>query len=81
MDRYADCLGVQFTSGALLQYRDAILEHLETLVSPRAIMVRIDEKTAKYEGIEPEQTWYRDQELNEPRTLSPKWTRSCGGPA
>ena len=66
VDRYADCLGVQFTSGALWESRETILEHLDQCLSPRAIMVRVDEKTAKHEGIAPEQAWYRDRDLTEP---------------
>ncbi len=29
VDRYADCLGVQFTSGGLLRWKDSILDHLQ----------------------------------------------------
>jgi len=58
VDRYADCLGVQFTSGALLQWRDVILEHLQSRLHPRCIMVRLDEKTAKHEGVEPLHDWF-----------------------
>lgn len=54
VDRYADCLGVQFTAGALLRWRTEILEHLQSVCESRQIVVRVDEKTAKYEGIEPE---------------------------
>jgi 23S rRNA (cytosine1962-C5)-methyltransferase len=51
VDRYADCIGVQFTSGGLLRWKDAILDHLQSVFNCRAIMVRMDEKTAKHEGI------------------------------
>lgn len=54
VDRYADCLGVQFTAGALMRWRDTILDHLREATESRQIIVRVDEKTAKYEGIEPE---------------------------
>lgn len=54
VDRYADCLGVQFTAGALMKWREPILDHLQKACSSRQIVVRVDEKTAKYEGIEPE---------------------------
>jgi 23S rRNA (cytosine1962-C5)-methyltransferase len=54
VDRYADCLGVQFTAGALIKWRTEILEHLRTACGSRQIVVRVDEKTARYEGIEPE---------------------------
>lgn len=51
VDRYADCLGVQFTSGGLLRWREPILDHLQAVTKSRSVMVRVDEKTAKYEGI------------------------------
>ncbi|MEO1524081.1 MAG: class I SAM-dependent rRNA methyltransferase [Planctomycetota bacterium] len=51
VDRYADCLGVQFTAGALLRWREPILEHLRRVVGAREVVVRIDAKTAKHEGI------------------------------
>ncbi|KAA5544612.1 class I SAM-dependent rRNA methyltransferase [Roseiconus nitratireducens] len=54
VDRYADSLGVQFTAGALMNWRQAILEHLRHSCDARQIVVRVDEKTAKYEGVEPE---------------------------
>jgi 23S rRNA (cytosine1962-C5)-methyltransferase len=66
VDRYADCLGVQFTSAGILRWREAILEHLQTKLEPRAIMVRVDAKTAKHEGIDPLVEWYRGAELSEP---------------
>ncbi|MDA8745002.1 class I SAM-dependent rRNA methyltransferase [Rubripirellula amarantea] len=53
VDRYADCLGVQFTAGGLLKWKDEILEHLKTTLGARGIVVRVDEKTAKHEGIDP----------------------------
>lgn len=51
VDRYADCLGVQFAAGSLLRYRAAILEHLRKTLDTRQIVVRVDEKTAKFEGV------------------------------
>jgi 23S rRNA (cytosine1962-C5)-methyltransferase len=66
VDRYADCLGVQFTSGGLLRWRDPILEHLQKSTGARAMMVKVDAKTAKHEGIEAMEQWYGGVELNEP---------------
>lgn len=60
VDRYADCLGVQFTFAGLLRWRDAILAHLKTQLDAECIMVRVDAKTAKHEGIEPIDEWYQD---------------------
>ncbi|OYP28346.1 class I SAM-dependent rRNA methyltransferase [Rhodopirellula sp. MGV] len=54
VDRYADTLGVQFTAGSLLRYRDVILNHLREVTECSQIVVRIDEKTAKHEGVEAE---------------------------
>ncbi len=51
VDRYADHLSVQFTAGALLRYREAILTHLKNALGITQTTVRIDEKTAKFEGI------------------------------
>ena len=66
VDRYADCLGVQFTSGALIEFQDSILEHLQSTLRPRAMMVRLDAKTAKHEGIEAVESWYGDHQLSSP---------------
>ncbi len=54
VDRYADTLGVQFTAGALLRYRDLILDHLRQATGCEKIVVRIDERTAKFEGVSAE---------------------------
>ena len=54
VDRYADCLGVQFTAGALMRWRTTILQHLHSVCQSRQIVVRVDEKTAKHEGIDAE---------------------------
>ena len=37
-----------------MKWRDEILEHLRTATGCRQIVVRVDEKTAKYEGVDPE---------------------------
>ncbi|QDT09123.1 class I SAM-dependent rRNA methyltransferase [Stieleria marina] len=60
VDRYADCLSIQFTAGGLLRWKEPILEHLKSAVSAQHIMVRVDPKTAKHEGIEPIEEWYQD---------------------
>jgi 23S rRNA (cytosine1962-C5)-methyltransferase len=66
VDRYADCLGVQFTSGALWRWHENILDHLQSATGCQAIMVRVDEKTAKHENIDPVEAWYRDIERTAP---------------
>ncbi len=60
VDRYADCLSIQFTAGGLLRWKDVILQHLQTVVAAKHIMVRVDPKTAKHEGIESIDHWYND---------------------
>ena len=66
VDRYAECLGVQFTSGGLLRWQDAILDHLRTKLGARAIMHRVESKTAKHEGIESLEAWHGGSELTAP---------------
>lgn len=66
VDRYAECLGVQFTSGGLLRWQDAILDHLRTKLGARAIMYRVESKTAKHEGIESLEAWHGGSELTAP---------------
>ena len=66
VDRYADCLGVQFTSGALLKWREPILNHLQATLQPRAMKIRLDEKTAKLEGVDTVDDWYGGNRLSEP---------------
>lgn len=58
VDRYADFLSVQFTSGALLRWQDSILQHLQVATGCRGIMAKIDAKTAKHEGVEPIGQWH-----------------------
>ncbi len=58
VDRYADCLSVQLTAGALMRWKEPILRHLQSALQCGNIMVRIDPKTAKYEGVEFEGDWY-----------------------
>ena len=65
VDRYADCLGVQFTSGALMRWQEPILDYLSSQLNSRAIMARVDSRTAKHEGIEAIEQWHRG-ELNAP---------------
>ncbi len=66
VDRYADCLGVQFTSGGLSRWQDVILDHLKSKLDARAIMVRVEPKTAKHEGVEAVEDWHQGSELTAP---------------
>ena len=68
VDRYADCLGVQFTAGGLLRWRTEIMDHLKEITGARAVMVKVDAKTAKHEGIEAIEGWHGGTELTEPVT-------------
>ena len=54
VDRYADCLGVQFTAAGLMKWRTTILEKLRESCDARQIVVRVDAKTAKHEGVDAE---------------------------
>ena len=66
VDRYADCLGVQFTFGGLMRWRDEILDHLKSSMDVRSMMIRVDEKTAKYESVPAEHSWYDRAASQEP---------------
>lgn len=50
VDRYADSLVVQLTSSAMEPYLDAVLDRLEEVVRPRAIILRTDPKLQTAEG-------------------------------
>lgn len=78
VDRYADCLGVQFTSGGLMKWQDAILSHLKQSLDARAIMVRVDAKTAKHEGIEAAEFWYGDNAVANGQSASNLADESAG---
>ena len=52
VDRYADCLGVQFTSAGLLRWKEPILQYLMEVTGARSIVSRIDPRTAKHEGVQ-----------------------------
>ncbi len=59
VDRYADYLSVQITAGGLDRHRDLILDHLQNVVQPSGICLRVDEKTAAHEGIPQTDQWVR----------------------
>lgn len=69
VDRYADFLSVQITAGGLDRFRDAIIEHLDRVLAPTGICLRIDEKTASHEGIEATERWIRGREPSGPVTI------------
>ena len=52
VDGFAGNLVVQVTAGVVLPYLDAILTQLVSKLRPRSILLSVDEKTAKNEGIE-----------------------------
>jgi 23S rRNA (cytosine1962-C5)-methyltransferase len=52
VDGFAGNLVVQVTAGVVLPYLDAILGELVGKLRPRSILLSVDEKTAKSEGIE-----------------------------
>jgi 23S rRNA (cytosine1962-C5)-methyltransferase len=59
VDRYSDALSVQFTSAALMRYQESILDHLQSATQASGVMVRVDDKTAKFEGMSPVAKWHR----------------------
>lgn len=66
VDRYADYLSVQITSGGLDHYREAILDHLQATLQPAGICLRIDEKTASHEGLTQTDQWVRGEQPGGP---------------
>lgn len=66
VDRYADALSVQFTSAALYAHSEVILTHLSAAFPARSILVRIDENTAKHEGIESVDRWAHGEAISDP---------------
>ncbi len=51
VDRYGPFLVVQFTAAAMYHRRDAILAGLVEQLRPQGVLVRIDQQTAKVEGM------------------------------
>ena len=67
VDRYADTLSVVFTSAALACFRRGILEHLPAAVAAagtpvRGMMVQMDSKTARLEGVDTIAQWIGEGE-------------------
>ncbi len=59
VDHYANYLVVQLTAGVMAQQQTLLLDHLQQSLRPKAIIVRMDAKTALKEGLEPfDQTAY-----------------------
>lgn len=59
VDRYAGFLSVQITAGGLDRFRDCILDHLQQVLHPEGICLRVDEKTASHEAIPQGDQWVR----------------------
>ena len=57
VDRYSDYLSVQITAGAMNVFRDEILQHLQSSLSPKGICLRIDEKTSSNESMPEVDAW------------------------
>jgi 23S rRNA (cytosine1962-C5)-methyltransferase len=55
VDRYAEYLVIQQTAAAIGPAMKAMVEHLVSVFQPRGIILKIDAKTAKAEGMEPGQ--------------------------
>ena len=69
VDRYADFLSVQITAGGLDRFRDLILDHLQTVLQPSGICLRVDEKTASHEGLPQADQWVRGTPPEAPVTF------------
>ncbi len=69
VDRYADFLSVQITAGGLDRFRDLILDHLQSVLRPAGICLRVDEKTASHEGIPQADQWVRGTPPDTPVTF------------
>lgn len=65
VDRYADCLSVQFTSAVWNPWRDVILDQLVELTGCARVFARVDEKTAKLEGMPELSGWVRGDAAGE----------------
>ncbi len=81
VDRYADYLTVQITSGALNAFRDAILDHLQQRLSPQGDLLRIDEKTASNEGMETIDQWGARHSTGKSGPGATEWAHSWRRPA
>ncbi len=56
VDRYADYLSVQILTLGMEPWTETIIEILDELFSPRAIMLRNDSSARRLEGLEPEKS-------------------------
>jgi 23S rRNA (cytosine1962-C5)-methyltransferase len=69
VDRYANFLSVQITAGGLDRFRDCILDHLQSVLQPSGICLRVDEKTSSHEAIAQADQWVRGAEPEGPLTF------------
>ena len=60
VDRFANYLVVQFTSLAMLKWREQILDWLQHNIAPDNILCVMDENAAKQEGTEPFSIWQQE---------------------
>jgi 23S rRNA (cytosine1962-C5)-methyltransferase len=66
VDRYGPYLVIQLTALAVQQQLSTIRDWLLQRLDPRGIIVRSDPRTAKAEGMEPQEDWIHGQPPQEP---------------
>ncbi|MGL5098081.1 MAG: class I SAM-dependent rRNA methyltransferase, partial [Planctomycetia bacterium] len=66
VDRYADVLTVQFTSLAMAQFEQPIVETLTALLNPRAVYRRTERGIGELEGLELDDGLVAGDEVTEP---------------
>jgi 23S rRNA (cytosine1962-C5)-methyltransferase len=61
VDRFGEYLVIQVTALAMLNWLEPITEWLQQRLTPQGILLRIDEKTARHEGMQPRDELLRGQ--------------------
>lgn len=61
VDKFGDYLSIQFSSSALFERKDLILEELRKIAKPKGIRVRPDRTTAQAEGFEFDEFWMGEE--------------------
>ncbi|MEM8732971.1 MAG: class I SAM-dependent rRNA methyltransferase [Planctomycetota bacterium] len=69
VDRFGDYLVIQFTSLAMYQHRELVVNWFVEELQPAGIQVNVDQGTAKQEGLEPESNWVQGSGPGEPLSI------------
>ena len=70
VDKFGDYLVVQVTAFAMTEWLDGVLDWLQEHFTPQGILVRIDEKTARNEGLEASETFARGTPPEAPLSIA-----------